>query len=149
MSVPPRGRPGGPAGSFCWLDLAATDAAAAMRFYGQAFGWRFETQAANGGHFVRCLAGGRAVASLYPLAPAQAARGVPSHWTPYLRVAAADAAVERVLSLGGHVVVAPFDVEGVARIALVEDGVGALLGLWQEGTAAESPARRRRRPAGG
>jgi predicted enzyme related to lactoylglutathione lyase len=28
-------------------------------------------------------------------------------------------------------VVAPFDVPGTARIALIQDAVGALVGLWQ------------------
>ena len=127
-------------GAFCWLDLAARDAGLARRFYARAFGWRFEEQQANGGVFTRCRLGGRHgidVGSLYQLQRADVARGVPSHWTPYLRVASADASARRVAELGGRVVVAPFDVQGVARIALVEDAVGALVGLWQ--AQAESP----------
>jgi uncharacterized protein len=42
-----------------------------------------------------------------------------------------NAATRRVLAAGGRVVVQPFDVDGMARIALVIDTVGALLGLWQ------------------
>lgn len=118
-------------GTFCWLDLAASDADSAMAFYAQAFGWRFETQRANGGHFTRCRAGGRDVGSLYPLKRAQLEHGVPSHWTPYIRVAKVDALASRVAALGGRVLVAPFDVQGTARIALIEDAVGAVVGLWQ------------------
>jgi predicted enzyme related to lactoylglutathione lyase len=118
-------------GAFCWLDLAATDVARAKLFYAQAFGWAFSEQQANGGSFTRCLAGGRDVASLYQLSRVQMERGVPSHWTPYLRVASADAAARRIVALGGRLVVAPFDVQGTARIALIEDAVGALVGLWQ------------------
>jgi predicted enzyme related to lactoylglutathione lyase len=36
-----------------------------------------------------------------------------------------------VAAWGGRLVVAPFDVPGTARIALIEDAVGALVGLWQ------------------
>ncbi len=137
------GRPGPFAeGRPCWLDLAAADASAAREFYARAFGWHFADQPANGGVFTRCRLGRRDVASLYQLGAAERARGVPSHWTPYLAVAHADDAAARVAAAGGRVVVAPFDVEAVARIALVEDAVGALLGLWQPSPAAQSRARR-------
>ena len=119
-------------GTFCWLDLAADDAARAQRFYAEAFGWSFRAQAASGGHFLRCRVGGRDIAaSMYRLRQAQRDQGVPSHWTPYLRVSDAAAAAQRVAACGGRLVVAPFEVPDVARIALIEDAVGALVGLWQ------------------
>jgi predicted enzyme related to lactoylglutathione lyase len=118
-------------GSFCWLDLAASDADAAMDFYAAAFGWKFATVQANGGSFTRCVAGALDVGSLYPLRRAQLERGVPSHWTPYVRVDDIDALTPRIAAMGGRVLVQPFDVERVARIALIEDSVGALLGLRQ------------------
>lgn len=120
-----------PPGSFCWLDLAASDARAAMDFYAAAFGWTFATVQANGGSFTRCIAGDADVGSLYPLPRAQLEHGVPSHWTPYVRVDDIDALCSRVAALGGQVRVRPFDVDRTARIALIEDAVGALLGLWQ------------------
>lgn len=121
-------------GAFCWLDLAARDAGRARSFYAQAFGWTFRDQSALGGHFTRAQLGGHDVASLYQLKQAQIEHGVPSHWTPYVGVAQVEAAVQRVGACGGRVIVAPFDVPGVARIALIEDAVGALVGLWQHGT---------------
>ena len=120
-----------PPGSFCWLDLAACDDERAKAFYAQAFGWRYAMQHANGGVFTRCRVGGGDVGSLYRLTQAQRQQGVPSHWTPYLRVVDVDALTPRVASLGGRVLVAPFDVQGIARIALIEDAVGAVVGLWQ------------------
>lgn len=118
-------------GAFCWLDLAATDEGRAKQFYADAFGWTFVDQRANGGRFTRCFAGDRALGSLYPLQRSAIELGVPSHWTPYICVAGVDASVHRVTRSGGRLVVAPFDVEGTARIALVEDAVGALVGLWE------------------
>jgi predicted enzyme related to lactoylglutathione lyase len=120
-----------PPGAFCWLDLAASDAARAKRFYAQLFGWGFVEQDANGGSFTRCRVGGQDVGSLYQLKRAQLERGVPSHWTPYICVERIDVAARRVVTLGGRLVVAPFDVQGQARIALIEDAVGALVGLWE------------------
>jgi predicted enzyme related to lactoylglutathione lyase len=124
--------------AFCWLDLAARAAERARRFYGDAFDWTFDTRHANGGVLTRCHAGDHAIGSLYQLRRAQVAHGMPSHWTPYLRVASVDAGVHRVTDAGGRIVVAPFDVKGMARIALVEDAVGALVGLWQDLAAAQS-----------
>jgi len=118
-------------GAFCWVDLAASDADRAKTFYAQLAGWTYHDQRANGGRFTRCRRGGHDVASLYPLSPRERANGVPSHWTPYLRVASTDAAAARAAALGGRLVVAPFEVDHVARIALIEDAVGALVGLWQ------------------
>jgi predicted enzyme related to lactoylglutathione lyase len=118
-------------GGFCWLDLAATDAARAKQFYGAVFGWHFVDRPANGGIFTQCHAGGRAVGSLYQMPRSDRERGAPAHWTPYLAVAQADVAVRQAVAGGGRLIVPPFDVDGVARIALIQDAVGAQLGLWQ------------------
>jgi len=118
-------------GQFCWVDLAATDIRAATTFYRELFGWQPSERAANAGTFTRLRLADRDVASMYPLRRAQVDAGATSHWTPYVRVADADDAAQRVQSLGGRVLVQPFAVTGVARIALVQDGVGAQLGLWQ------------------
>ena len=114
-------------GHFCWVDLAATDASRAVDFYGRLFGWRAQSQAANGGSFVRLSHGARDVGSLYQLKAA-----VPSHWTPYVRVDDAWAACLRAVELGGSIAVEPFEVDGMARIAIIVDPVGATFGLWAD-----------------
>jgi predicted enzyme related to lactoylglutathione lyase len=119
------------AGQFCWVDLAASDADAAKAFYGQLFGWTSRAQAANGGSFTRLRQSGRDVGSVYQLSARHLEDGVPSHWTPYLRVDDVDAVVQRAAALGGAVIVRPFMVEGAARIALIVDRVGAQVGLWE------------------
>jgi len=131
--IPQRGRP-------CWLDLAATDAAAAARFYGMLFGWEAREQPANGGTFTRLALAGRDVGSLYPLPRAQVDGGVTSHWTPYVGVDALDATAQRAVALGGRLLVQPFEVAGVARIALIADAVGARIGLWEPLAARVSAA---------
>jgi predicted enzyme related to lactoylglutathione lyase len=116
---------------FCWVDLAARDAQEAKRFYAEVLDWRAHDQVAHGGVFTRLRAGEADVGSLYQLRAAQLAAGTPSQWTPYAVVARVDEAVRRVVAARGRIVVEPFDVAGLARIALVQDAVGALLGLWQ------------------
>ena len=119
-----------PAG-FRWLDLAAADTGKAAEFYARLFGWKACRQKANGGEYFHFSAGGEAFASLYQLNSRQLAAGVPSHWTPYVGVADVDAAGAKAAALGGEVLVRPFSVDGVARICLVTDSAGALLGLWE------------------
>lgn len=121
-----------PAGRFCWVDLAATDAASAIEFYTGLFGWSARSQPANGGTFVRLSHGGLDIGSLYQMNRSMQEEGVVSHWTPYVRVTDADAASRRAAALGGLIAVETFAVEGIARIALVVDPVGAAFGLWQE-----------------
>jgi predicted enzyme related to lactoylglutathione lyase len=118
-------------GQFCWVDLAASDADAAKAFYGQLFGWVSREQAANGGSFTRLRQSGEDVASVYQLSARHLENGVPSHWTPYLRVDDVDVVAQRAVALGGEVIVSPFVVENTARIALILDCVGAQVGLWE------------------
>ena len=118
-------------GQFCWVDLAASDADAAKAFYGRLFGWASDEQAANGGSFTRLRQSGQDVGSVYQLSARHLENGVPSHWTPYLRVDDVDVVVQRAVALGGEVIVHPFAVEGTARIALILDCVGAQVGLWE------------------
>jgi predicted enzyme related to lactoylglutathione lyase len=114
------------------MDLAATDTGRAIEFYTGLFGWSARSQAANGGTFVRLFHGGRPIGSLYQMTGSMLKTGVPSHWTPYVRVDDVDAAGRRVAALGGVVAVEPFTVDAVARIALIVDPVGAAFGLWEE-----------------
>ncbi|HKJ51137.1 MAG TPA: VOC family protein [Gammaproteobacteria bacterium] len=118
-------------GRFCWVDLAAADARGAADFYRGLFGWQTRRQRANGGEFLHFMAGGEPVASLYQLGSRQIAAGVPSHWTPYIAVSDIDESASNVETLGGRVVVKPFSVDGIARIGLVTDSAGALVGLWE------------------
>jgi predicted enzyme related to lactoylglutathione lyase len=118
-------------GRFCWIDLAATDADRAKAFYGNLFGWSSHEQPANGGNFTRLRLGERDVGSMYQLRQSQLDHGVPSHWTPYIRVDDVDDVVRRAVALGGRVIVQPFAVSDIARIALILDSVGAHVGLWE------------------
>ena len=118
-------------GLFCWVDLAAADAKSAIAFYGALFGWTAQEQKANGGSFIRLRLNGEDVGSLYQLGRMEISGGVPSHWTPYIRVENVEIAVERAEALGGRMLIAPFAVDGIARIALIRDPAGAHVGLWE------------------
>jgi predicted enzyme related to lactoylglutathione lyase len=119
------------AGHFCWVDLAASNARQAQDFYGKLFGWTAREDRAHGGTFTRLALDGREVGSVYQLRRSHLERGVPSHWTPYVRVDDIDTAALQTAALGGEVVIKPVAVAAMARISLIVDPVGAHLGLWQ------------------
>lgn len=119
------------AGRFCWVDLAASDALRATAFYGRLFGWTSHDQSANGGIVTRLRLAGEDVGSLYQMNQGLLDQGARSHWTPYVRVDDADDTARRVALLGGRVLVRPFVVSGIARIALIQDPAGANIGLWE------------------
>lgn len=53
----------------------------------------------------------------------------PPFWLAYVSVADVDATLEKVTAQGGRVVLGTVEIEGVGRIAVVEDPTGAVLGL--------------------
>jgi uncharacterized protein len=112
-----------PVGTFCWVDLATTDAGAAKRFYADLFGW----EALAGERYAHWAFSGRDVAGVYQPG------GVDPAWTSYVAVADADAAASRAIELGGAVVEPPSDV-GEGRRAVIADPIGARFALWQAGT---------------
>jgi predicted enzyme related to lactoylglutathione lyase len=118
-------------GAFCWVDLAATDVDRARGFYGRLFGWSSRRCFSNRDSFTCARLSGETVASIYQLDQSVRARGMPSHWTPYVRVDDIDAALARVARLGGQIIVGPTAVSDTARAALIFDPVGAHVGLWQ------------------
>ena len=117
-------------GTFCWADLGTPDADAAKRFYTALFGWVAEDRPMGPGAFYTMLTiDGRAVAALYAQDPAPS--GGPPHWLSYISVASANDAARRAKELGGTVLMDPFDVLDVGRMALAQDSTGAVVALWE------------------
>ena len=113
-------------GTFCWIDLATSDAAGATRFYTKLLGWTAEEMPVDDGMAYTLLAlRGKPVAALYPR------HDVAPHWLAYVSVEDVDASTARAKALGGRVVTEPMDVLDVGRQALLQDPTGALFALWQ------------------
>ena len=117
---------------FCWVDLAASDVEVAKSFYGDLFGWSTHDQSVGDGHFTRFVLGQADVGSLYQLNRHHLEGGVPSHWTPYVAISNAEETASHAASLGATILVKPFDVANLARVCLIQDPGGALIGLWQQ-----------------
>ncbi len=121
-----------PAGSFCWIELHTTDQNAAKSFYGSLFGWQPEDMPMGPNDFYTIFKlQGRDAAAGCTLRPEQRAQGVPPHWTIYIAVDNADAAVTKAEQLGGKILTPAFDVMDAGRMAWVQDPTGAAFCFWQ------------------
>ena len=121
-----------PPGTFCWVELATTDVAAAKKFYASLFDWTAtDNPIGEGGVYTMFQKGGKNICAQYAMAPDMIAQGIPPHWRSYVSVENVDASAEKVGTLGGTVMMAPFDVMEVGRMAVVQDSGGATFALWQ------------------
>lgn len=112
-------------GTFCFPELNTSDMDGAKRFYGELLGWTaFDVPSAAGGYSLMQV-DGKDVAGLH-----RSGRGEPS-WLCYVAVDSTDRVAARAVELGGTQVVAPFDVPGVGRMAMIEDPARATFALWE------------------
>ena len=120
-----------------WADLATPDDNRAAEFYRELFGWSDVSHSIAGGTFRTLEQDGGAVASLYRLARVQVESGVNAHWIPYVSTPDVAESAAKVARLGGRIIVHPQRFPGLARVCLIADPTGAILGLWQ----GEGPSR--------
>jgi uncharacterized protein len=135
---PPPGAP--PAqGGFSWHELATTDVAAAVRFYGQLFGW-----AKGPGHDMGAMGvyqifthGGTQVGGMCNV---QGPSTAPS-WLSYVHVADASRAVAAAKGAGGRLLHGPMEVPGGSWIAMMMDPQGGAFAVQEAPRAAsQKPA---------
>ena len=126
MSVVTKHEPG----SFCWPELATGDAAGAKAFYRGLFGWDANDMPAGPDMVYTMLQkSDKSVGALYQMGPQQ--QGMPPHWAIYIAVASADAAAKKAKDLGGTILMEPFDVMDVGRMAVIQDKQGAIFSVWE------------------
>ena len=119
-------------GMFSWTDLATTDQDAAKKFYGALFGWStVDVPMGEGATYTMCKLGEHDAAAISPMNDVQKKMNAPPHWTCYFTVADVDATAKKVEPAGGKLIVPPFDVMDVGRMAVVADGAGGTLAIWQ------------------
>ncbi|MBI6545848.1 MAG: VOC family protein [Cyanobacteria bacterium NC_groundwater_1444_Ag_S-0.65um_54_12] len=118
-------------GTFCWTDLATTDAPAAKSFYCQLFGWEACDEPVPDGTYTMLLLNGKKVGALYQLSNDQRAQGIPPHWLSYVASEQVDDMARKAKELGAELLMPPFDVMGAGRMVVVKDPTGAVFALWQ------------------
>jgi predicted enzyme related to lactoylglutathione lyase len=116
--------------SFHWNELLTNDPEAAKRFYVDIVGWTTQAMPMpSGGTYTILMNGEQPAAGIMDIKETHAPAGTPPHWTAYIAVDDVDAAVVKVEKGGGKVHVPCFDVEGIGRIAMIEDPTGAVIGI--------------------
>ncbi|GAA5514546.1 putative glyoxylase CFP32 [Deinococcus carri] len=116
-------------GTAAWYDLTTAKPEETRRFYGDLFGWTFEDQGPEFGHYHMVRQNGHAVAGFMLKAPEMAQ--MPSAWTVYYSSADAQADAARIRELGGQVMVDPMQVQELGHMLVAADPTGAVFGLWQ------------------
>jgi hypothetical protein len=112
-------------GMFCWEQLNTTAPAAALEFYGKVFGWT--NKPFGGGGEMRVFEAGTAgVGSVMQNPP-----GVPAHWLSYVVVDKLTSSYDRVKQQGGKVMVERIEVPTVGLIGVIQDNVGAVIGVFE------------------
>jgi hypothetical protein len=115
-------------GLFCWNELATTNVAAAKKFYAGLLGWK--TQAFGGGIEYTQFKKGKDMVGGMLKSPKP---GIPAHWVPYVIVDSVEATVKKAARLKGKVLMPPFDIPDVGRIAVLRDPQGAVIGIIKPG----------------
>lgn len=122
-----------PPGTFCWVELASTDAAAAKKFYSSLFDWQIADQQVSPDLvYTMFQIDGKDVAALYQMNEKERSQ-TPPHWLSYVSVQKVEDTIEKVKTLGGTVLGGPIDVFDAGRLGIFQDPVGAMFAVWQAG----------------
>ena len=116
-------------GTVAWNELLTTDADAAARFYGAAFGWSHATVDMGPLGMYWLLRGGETDRGGILRMPEDA--GASPMWVPYFAVADVDVAARQAEQLGAQLFVRPRDIPGVGRFSVCGDPTGATFALYR------------------
>jgi predicted enzyme related to lactoylglutathione lyase len=116
-------------GDASWHELTTTDAAAAMQFYSEVFGWQ-QSDVMDMGPMGKYHMFNRPVGMIGGMmnTPPELA-SVPPYWMIYFRVPDIEAASERVKANGGQIINGPMEVPGGDWIVNATDPQGAMFSL--------------------
>jgi len=121
-------------GKWVWAELFTEDAKAAARFYGEAFGWTFQTfSATRGPGYTLALADAEPVGGMLERRHTHE-KQTGSRWLGLLSVPDVKAAARYASANGGKVVVAPRTLAGRGEVAILADPEGAPFGVIRSAT---------------
>ncbi|GGD52797.1 VOC family protein [Paenibacillus nasutitermitis] len=119
-------------GDLFWLDLKSLDVDKTKTFYGEGFGWSFINE--NWGHrkqtviyFEKYRIGGLTDLRS-PVYPPE----TEPHASIYILVNHVDTMLDRAVEAGGKVMLEPFDLPGMGRMATLQDPQGAVFSVWEQ-----------------
>jgi predicted enzyme related to lactoylglutathione lyase len=112
-------------GALSWNELASPDLDGSKAFYGDLFGWTFDSLEGGPGPYFVIRHQGRGNGGIRELQEP----GVPPHWLAYFGAQDADATLTKVEELGGGKLAGPFDIPN-GRIGVARDPQGAAFALY-------------------
>jgi predicted enzyme related to lactoylglutathione lyase len=117
-------------GAPSWFELLTRDYDASVEFYRQVFGWDTHVAGDSPEFRYTTLGEGESQAAGIMDASAFLPDGVPAHWSIYFGVEDADAALAKIVELGGAIV-QPAEDTPYGRLAQAADPTGALFKVVQ------------------
>ena len=121
-----------PLGVFVWDELMSSDPEASAAFHSGIFGWRYEPMDMGPmGTYWLAQRGEIQAAGMMKLPVEAQADGARPHWLSYVHVADVDASAARAVELGATQLVAPADIPGIGRFAVLMDPTGAVFALFR------------------
>ena len=112
-------------GSPIWYELLTADAEAAKRFYDAVVGWTIGEPAAEfHGYRMIGRSDGKYAGGAMQITDEMREHGARPVWLVYIGVDDADGEAQRIEADGGKVMMPPFDIPGVGRVAMVTDPAG-------------------------
>lgn len=119
-------------GTFCWCEVAVTNAERARKFYRDLFGWSVrETSMGDAFAYGMIQSDGREIGGMYEIPREMRAQGVPPHWMSYVAVKSVDETAAKIPGMGGRILNGPMDVMSAGRMAVLQDPTGAVFSIWE------------------
>jgi len=122
-------------GKIIWHDLLTNDSKASQNFYGELFGWEFESVGSAAGlgsnsAYTLIRHNGRLIGGMIDTVALNNKDDI-SQWVVLMSVEDINAATAKFAADGGEVITPPKDLQRRGRMAIVRDAEGALLALLQ------------------
>lgn len=120
-------------GKVIWRDLLTNDPAASQRFYGELFGWTFESigtasNLADDTAYTLIRHNGKLIGGMIDTVALNGRDNI-SQWVVLMAVEEIDTKARAVTASGGRIITPPTDLQDRGHLALIRDAQGALLGL--------------------
>ena len=120
-------------GKVIWRDLLTNDPAASQKFYGELFGWEFESvgTASNlksNSSYTLIRHNGQLIGGMIDTLALNNRDDI-SQWVVLMSVDDIDASVDAVTAYGGKIIAPPTDLQSRGQLAVIRDAEGALIGL--------------------
>jgi len=116
-------------GTLCWADLNTPDPARATEFYSALLGWKIAAGEHDSSGYLHISNGDTMIGGIPPVRTQ--GPQIPPHWMIYFLVTDVDATTAKAKELGAKICLEPMSMEGVGRLAVIDDPQDAGFAIFQ------------------